>query len=764
MSSSVAAGKLTGRAIARVEDDALLRGRAIFVDDMDPPGRLEIAFHRTERAHARVLSVNVAAAAEVPGVVAVLTQADLGGAFELTPDIRRPGVHSPPRPLLAGDRVRFVGEAVALVLAGDRSTAEDAAELVEVGYDDLPAVSDAALAAEPTASRLHEPHSNVLLEHSFDSGGVDAAFAAADLVFDAELDIGRVAAFPMEGRAVLAVPDGDGVTLWTSTQAPHQVKRALEPLLGVHLRVICPNVGGGFGQKAHVYTEEVLAAQMALRFQLPVKWVEDRRENLLVSSHARGQLVKVKVGARGDGTLVALEADFLTDMGAYGVWPHGHILEALGAPTLVPGPYKLGAYRYRTRAVATNKAPAGAYRGVGVAVSAFIHERVIDMVARRLGLDPIGVRRRNLVPGEEMPFTTVVGLQYDSGDYPAAVEQAVAMAGDRSQQLAAAASERGKLFGIGYSSYVETTGMGSEVFSKRGMVGITGFDDARVVLEADGSATLRISLPSAGQGLATSFAQLLGDQLALPLEKVRVAPTDTDEVPDGTGTFGSRSAAAGGPAIFKAAETIVRKAKEVAARHLEVAEWDLEVVPGGIGVRGSAESVVGYAQLVAEAPAGFLDATERYDPQATVFSYGCHACAVEVDPTTGAVEIVDHVVVEDCGPLINPLLAAGQTEGATAQGIGAALLEAVRYSSEGQPLTTTMLDYLLPTAADLPRFRLGHMTHASSAPGGYKGVAEGGTVAAPAAVANAVAAAIGADVNRIPITPSAVLAALASRT
>jgi aerobic carbon-monoxide dehydrogenase large subunit len=753
-----------GASVPRVEDGPLLAGSARFVDDVELPGLLHVAFARTERPHARIVGIDTSRSRAVRGVVDVLVYGDLTGPSELTPRLDRPGVYSPPRPLLASDRVRFVGEAVAAVVADSRYLAEDACDAIDVEYDDLRPVTTTEAAVLPGAPCLHPVGSNVLLDERFDSGGVDEGLASAAVRLDLRFRIARVAPSPMECRGVVAAPVGAGVTVWTSTQAPHQVRRALEPLLRVPVRVICPDVGGGFGQKAHVYPEEVLVAWLALRHGRPVAWVEDRRENLLAASHARGQVVTVTVGADSEGRLLAMDADVVSDMGAYGMFPHGHVLEALGTPNLVPGPYALPAYRYRARAVATNKSPGGAYRGVGVAVSAFVHERAMDALARRAGLSPVEVRRRNLIPADAMPRTTVAGLRYDSGDYPRALELAVERLEDAGlARLREAVRARGHLFGVGYACYVETTGMGSEVFAKRGMVGITGYDDARVTVNADGTVTLATSLPSAGQGLATSFAQLLADELSLPPSSIRVAPVDTATVRDGTGTFGSRSAAAGGAAILAAAAVVRQRLRELAAAELEVGEWDLVAAEGHLHVAGVPDRGRTYAQLVAVAPPGHLDVQERYDPSATTFSYGAHGCAVEVDPATGWVGVLRHVVIEDAGPLINPMLATGQAHGATAQGIGAALLEAVRYGDDGQPLTSTLADYLLPLATELPDYDVGHLVHPSPHPGGYKGVAEGGTVAAPAAVANAVADAVGAEVDEIPITPEMVLSLIEAR-
>lgn len=758
------AGKMTGRSVARLEDRPLLTGRATFVDDLEPPGTLHLAFHRTERAHARIQSVDCERARSVPGVTAVLGHQDLDGPRQLTPPIEREGVFSPPRPLLAGERVRFVGEAVALALADSRYAAEDACDLVEVEYLDLPGVPDMMASLAADSAQIHEPHPNVLLDEQMESGDVTAALAAAPVLVDATFDVSRVSPFPLEGRAVLAVPEEGRVTVWTSTQAPHQVKRALAEILDASVNVICPSVGGGFGQKSHVYPEEILVPWLALKYGRPVKWVEDRRENLLASGHARGQLIRARAAADSEGRLLAVDADILADMGAYGIYPHGHILEALGTPNLIPGPYALPSFRFRTRAVATNRSPGGAYRGVGVAAAVFVHERLMDSLAEATGIDAAEIRRRNLVPPTSLPYTNSAGVEYDSGDYPAALVKVKELIGyDRMEERRRGAADRGRLLGCGLACYVEPTGMGSEVFKKRGMVGIAGYDDAHLAIDQGGVATLSISLPSAGQGLATSFAQLLADELGLPLSSVCVAGVETDAVADGTGTFGSRSAAVGGALIMQVAKSVKAAGFKLAAAALEASEGSLEARPGGVGVIGSETAFLSYASLAELAPGRLLEARERYDPVATTFSYGAHACVVEVDPTTGGVQVVEHVVVEDCGPMINPMLVEGQTHGAVAQGLGAGLLEAVRYGADGQPLTASMMDYLLPTAVDLPDFKVLHLERASPHPGGYKGVAEGGTVAAPAALANAVSNAVGAQINSIPITPEVVMAALAGR-
>lgn len=755
-----------GRPLPRAEDDALLRGRAEFVDDIRLPDTLHVAFHRSPIAHAALGAIDTKDAASLPGVHAVLTSEDLGESTDLWARLETPErvTFSPRRPLLARGVVRFVGEAVVAALAESRYVAEDACERVLVDYEPLPVVPDVDAALAPSAAVLHPVPSNVLYEHAHERGGVDEALAASAVVIERTFKVARYAAAPLEPRGVLAAPTRDGVQVWTSTQAPHQLQRALVPILGLEserVRVTCPWVGGGFGQKAHVYPEEILVPLLALRYGRPVKWTEDRRENLIASSQARGQVVTVRLGATADGRLTALDADILCDMGAYGVYPHGHLLEVLGTPIMISGPYKVPAVRFRARAVATNKCPGGAFRGVGLAVAAFVHERAIDIVANRLGLDPADVRLRNSVQPGELPFESPTGMIYDSGDYPRALAEALERIGHRdAEELRAGAERRGRLFGVGHAFYVEYTGIGSAVFQGRGMVGIVGFDDVRIAVNRDGTATVWSSLPTAGQGIPTTLAQIVADELHLPPDRVTVAAVDTSAGADGTGTFASRSAIIGGAAAMEASETLRARLLELTSSRLEIHVDDLEFRTGAVGVRGVPATQVTYAELAEAAPEGYLDVVERYDPPETAYSYGAHACMVEVDPETGGVEILRYAVVEDCGRIINPTIVEGQTHGATAQGIGACLLESVVYDESGQPLTTSFMDYLVPSAHDVPTFDIGHLEHRPrELRADYKGVGEGGVIGGGVALANALSDALGVELNEIPVSPETIAAA-----
>jgi carbon-monoxide dehydrogenase large subunit len=758
----VTADGLIGRPTPRVEDGPLLRGDASFCGDLRLPGTLDVAFLRADLAHARLVGVDVAAARRAPGVRNVLTHDDVSALGDLTPPIAPPDqeVYSTPRPLLARDRVRFVGEPVAAVLATTRYEAEDACELIAVDYEELAVLATTEDALAEGAPLLHPVATNVLFQHELDTGGVDEAMSAADFVVERRFHVPRLAPAPLEGRAIVAAASDDGLTVWYATQTPYVLKRALAELLGLaesEIRVICPYVGGGFGQKSHVYPEDVLIPWLALRCGQPVRWIEDRRENLIASCHARGQNVRIRAAVRRDGTVTALDADLTVDVGAYGIYPHGQLLEALGTPVMITGPYRIPALRFRSRAVATNTCPGGGYRGVGLAVSVFVHERLMDIVAGVAGLDPADVRRRNLIRSDELPWENPAGLVYDSGDYVDALETALARVGPELEADRERARSRGRLAGLGLSSYVEYTGMGSSVFQARGMLGIRGHEEARVSIEPDGTALVRTSVPSTGQGTATSIAQLVADSLRLPLDQVVVAPVDTASGADGNGSFGSRGTVVGGSAALKSCAVLRTRLLGLAARELEASVDDLELADGGVQPLGVPARRLTYAALAAAAPDGHLDVCERHDPEDTAFSYGVHACVVEADPVLGDVRIVRYVIVEDCGRVVNPLIVDGQAHGSTVQGIGAALLERVVFDDQAQPLTSSLIDYLLPTALEAPPFEVLRLEHPPpESVGGFKGVGEGGTVAAPAAVANAIAAAIGAEVNEIPATPELV--------
>jgi aerobic carbon-monoxide dehydrogenase large subunit len=754
-----------GRARPRVEDHALLTGRASFVGDIALPGMCHAAFLRSPEAHAHVRAVNVEPARALAGVRKVVSAADLS-LPPLHPPVENADASSPPRPLLADAVVRFVGEPLAVAVADDPYVAEDAAEAIELELEPLPALIDPLDACQPDARALHGEIGNVLYDHHFEAGDVDGAFERAAVVLERRFRNPRYSAVPIETRGILAAPDGDGLVIWCSTQAPHRLATITAEILSLEpaqVRVICPDVGGGFGQKAHAYPEDLLVAWLALELGRPVRWIEDRAENLLAASHARDQHVHVRVGADERGRLLAIDADVVCDQGAYGVFPHGHILEALGTPAMLPGPYRLANYRFRSRSVATNKAPEGAYRGVGLPVSAFVHERVMDLLALELGIDRAEIRRRNLVAVDEMPYTTLTRQRYDSGDYVQALERALELAGyDELEQLQASGRAEGRLIGLGIACYVEYTSINSQVFHGRGMVGIAGYDGAHVAIEDDGRVKVWTTLPGIGQGSDTTFGQLVADALGISADDVTIARPDTAVGGlHGTGTFASRSAVSGVGAILAAGTEVRRRLLDDAADELEIDKDDLELADGKVRVRGVPSRSLSFAHLQgrAEDPDRYR-ISARFDPPALAYPYATHVCVVEVDPGTGDPRILRYVIVEDCGTVINPLIVEGQVHGATAQGIAGSLLEEIVYDEDGQLLTASLMDYLVPTASELPTFVVDHLAiPAPNSPIGAKGVGEGGTLGPPGALANAVSDALGCECNALPLRPEALRAA-----
>jgi carbon-monoxide dehydrogenase large subunit len=758
--------RLTGARVKRVEDPRLLRGRGRYVADLALPGMLSVAFVRSVHAHAEVREIDAARARAQPGVVAVATAADLRGAVRpLAPRLDGGGFTATAWLPLAEGRVRFVGEAVAAVIAERAPLAADGREAVAVSYAPLPAITsiDAGLAA-----------GQILFRRDWRRGDVDTALATAPLVLRETFSHGRCAPVPLEPRGVVADWDGATLTVWASTQTPQILRSALAATLQLsesQVRVIVPDVGGGFGLKVHVFPEDVAVAALARRLGRPLKWIEERRENLAAGSHAREQRVELAVAADRQGRLLALQARMLSDAGAYHIHALTQALEPLGTASILPGPYLTPAYAYEAVAVATNKPPLGAYRGVGMTMGAFVMERALDLVAERLDLDPAEVRRRNLIPREAYPFTSASGMTYDSGDFPKALELALDLSGyeelKRERERARAA---GRQVGIGVACYTEYTGMGTEVFRRRGMQEIPGIEAAMVRVEPDGAVRCAVSFPSQGQGHATALGQIVADRLGVPLERVCVQPVDTHASPVGSGTFGSRGAVAMVGAAGAAADVVRRKVTRLAAHLLEAAPDDIVLDGGNAHVKGMPQRAVSFLDVARAAysrPGGEglepgLEATIYFDPPGPTFSGAVHVAFVEVDPQTGGVRVLGYTVVEDCGPVINPLLVEGQVHGAVCQGAGEALREAIVYDDQGQLLTATLMDYALPRADDVPEPRLGHLeTPAPRVPGGIKGMGEGGTIGAPAALANAVADAVrprGLTITRLPVRPSDLVA------
>ncbi len=752
----------TGSPVRRLEDARLLRGRGRFVDDIALPRLLHLAFVRSPHAHADILAVDPMAARGMPGVAAVLSAADLAGRIRpLAPRLAGPGFTPTAWPVLADRVARFAGEAVVAVVAESPYAAADAREAVSVSYAPRPAVVtlDAALAA-----------GDVIVRRTGGCGDVDAAFASAHLVLRETFTHGRCAASPMEPRGIVADWDGETLTVWASSQTPRVLRAALAFALDIsesRVRVIVPDVGGGFGLKVQVFPEDIVVAAIARHLGRTVKWIEERRESLAAAAHAREQRVEAEIAADASGRVLALRARFLSDGGAYHSFPLTQGLEPFGAAAILPGPYRTPAYAWEALATRTNKPPLGAYRGVGMTMGAFVMERLLDLVADRLAIDPAEIRRRNVIPRDAYPFTSASGMSYDSGDFPQALEKALASADyDGLRRMQAAARAEGRLVGIGVACYTEYTGMGSAVFRGRGLVDVSGIEAATVTMDPDGAVRCALSFPSQGQGHGTAVAQVIADRVGVPLDRVRLLPLDTQGAPVGSGTFGSRAAVAFGGTVAVAADVIASKLRALAASTLEASAADIVLADGRAGVRGAPGHGVAIAELARLAyappigglPTGLapgLEATIYFDPPGPTFSGAVHVAAVEVDRDTGRVSVTRYVIVEDCGPVINPLLVEGQIHGAVVQGLGEALLEEIVYDDEGQLLTGTLMDYALPTAGAVPDLQISHLeTPAPRMPGGFKGMGEGGTIGAPAALANAVADAIRPmGVTRLPMTP-----------
>ena len=758
--------RYTGARVRRLEDPRLVQGQGRYVADVRLPGMLTAAFVRSPHAHADVQAIDASAARAVPGVVAVLTASDVT-VKPINPKLDGSGYTATEWPALASDRVRFVGEAVAVVIAETAYAAADAREAVVVEWDPLPAVAtlDAAL------ERGH-----VLFRRTQTRGAVDEGFASAAVTVRETFTHERVAPSPLEPRGVVAAWDGDTLTLWASTQTPRILRGVVAASLGLdeaRVRVVTPDVGGGFGLKMHVFPEDLTLAATARRLGRPVRWIEERREMLATASQARAQQLEVEAAADETGRVLALRARAVSDAGAYHIHPTTQALEPLGSVSILPGPYLTPALAYEAIAVRTNKTPLGAYRGVGMTMGAFVMERVLDVLARRIGIDPVEIRRRNVIPQDAYPFTSASGMTYDSGDFPKALEQALAeadYAGLRREQATARAE--GRLVGVGVACYTEYTGMGAEVFRRRGMDDVPGIEAASVVVDPDGGVRVRVSFPSQGQGHATVAAQIVADRLGIALERVRLEAVDTRVAPLGSGTFGSRGTVALSGSVAVATDRVRDKAQRLAAHLLEAAPDDIVLAGGMVHVRGSADRAVAFADVARVAytpprggmPGGLepgLEATVYFDSGGATFSGAVHVTLVEVDRDTGRVKVLRYALVEDCGPILNPMLVDGQIHGAVAQGLGEALLEAVVYDADGQLLTATLMDYALPRADDVPAPVIGHLaTPAPSMPAGVKGMGEGGTIGSPAAIANAVADAVaplGIEIRSLPIRPESLV-------
>ncbi len=721
--------RLLGARVKRVEDPRFLLGQARFVADLVRPGTLDVAFVRSPLAHADIRSVDVAAAATARGVHRVISGADIAGRISpIRCDSAYPGWQGTAFPALAHERVHFSGQAVAAVVADDRYLAEDAADLVSMDLARLDVIASVEDAIGDGAAPMHAGWTdNFFVKRHVVSGDPDAAFARAHGVFELDLKTQRQTGIPMENRGCLAEYDaGDRVlTLWTSTQIPHLVRTGLADCLGIpehRVRVIAPDVGGGFGIKGCLFPEELVVAFLAMELGRPVRWIEDRREHLLASIHAREHAHNARVAYAEDGTLLGLRIRMYVDCGAFSVYPWTSTMDTGMALGILPGPYRLSDYECEAYSVATNKCPLGPYRGVSRPAACFTIERVMDGIARELDLDPIEVRRRNLVRADEFPYTSATGLVYDSGSFIEALEKVVETAdlhAMRRDQEAARA--QGRYLGIGFACYTEQTAHTTNEFIKRGVPIIFGYDAANVRMDPSGKVTVQVSSHSHGQGHETTIAQVVADELAIPLDDIRVAFGDTESTPYGMGTFASRTAVLVGGAAHRASGKVGEMLRAIGAHLLEARLDDVELRDGRVMVTGSPSVGIDIRDVARKAyhrpetlPPGIeprLEAGASYDadPGTGTFTNAAHLVLVEVDPETGAVTILRYVVVEDCGQMINPLVVEGQVHGGVAQGIGGALLEELIYDDNGQLLTTTFLDYLIPSSTDIPDIEVSHL-------------------------------------------------------
>ena len=775
-----------GKARRRKEDARLITGRTTWTDNTVLPGMLHLAVVRSPVSHAKISSIDVSAAQEAPGVIAVLTGRDVADeqgsipcAWPVTPDMVNPG-----HPSIAVDEVNHVGEAVAVIVARSKAAAQDAVELVDVDYDLLPAVLDMEEAVAEGAQLTHDHlESNRSFHFVFESGDAGTGQHTEEAFRDAEVVVSRrfvqqrlIPAF-MEPRSVVVQPQGDNYTMWSSTQVPHILRIMLAMVTGVpehKLRVVAPDVGGGFGGKLQVTPEEVISLLVARRLGKPVKWTETRSESLMTAHHGRDQIQYIDIAADREGNVKGLRCRILADMGAYLrlVTPGVPVLGAF----MFNGIYKFPAYRFECDGIFTNKTPTDAYRGAGRPEATFAIERIMDELAVELDMDPLELRRRNWIRAEEFPFTSVAGMTYDSGDYETATQKALELLGYdelRAEQRRRRESNDPVQLGIGVSTFTEMCGLAPSRVLGSLSYGAGGWEHASIRMLPTGKVEVVSGATPHGQGHETAWSQLVADRLGVPFEDIEVLHGDTSISPRGLDTYGSRSLVVGGAAVVNAAEKVVAKARRVAAHLLEASEDDLDFSGGKFSVRGTPGAEVSIQEIALATfaahnfPEGVepsIDADATFDPENFSFPHGTHLCAMEVDTETGMVKIRKYACVDDVGTIVNPLIVEGQIHGGLAQGIAQALYEEAVYDADGNLTTGTFVDYLVPSAADLPHFDTGNTVHeAPGNPIGAKGVGEAGTIASTPAVVNAALDAVrhlGVRDIRMPLTPERVWRAI----
>ena len=781
--NDIATTAFIGRSLPRREDRRLLTGRGQFIADFELPRMLHAVFVRSPLAHAHIKAVDLTHAAAAPGVIAALSGPELAQLLPPVSDTQlalpskwttqvQHKFINPQQPLLAHDKVRHVGEAVAVIVAETRYAAEDAAQLVELDLDPLPAVLDPDASLGAGSPIVHDRFgTNLIGSFTIAKGDIERAMVRAPHRLKRRFHHHRYAAMPMECRGVVGLHDSrtDTLTIWSSTQVVHWVRREAAAVLQLpeaRIRCVALDVGGGFGVKGHVYPEDLLIPFLARRLGRPVQWIEDRREHLICSCHSRDQIHDVEVGFDDEGRILALRDSFAVDGGAWNPIGAGVVYNTAAH---LPGPYKIGAMAIEARIAATNKTPNAPYRGAGRPEAAFAMERIVDLVAGELGLEPAEVRLRNMIRDDEMPYA--IGMPYrdgepivyDGGDYPAALEKALEAVGGLSafRERQRAARDDGRLLGLGLGCYVEGTGVGP-------------FESALVRIESSGKIYVTSGACPQGQGMETIFAQVVADAWNVHPDDVVISLADTAGIAIGFGTIASRTTVTLSAAIHGASEKLRTKVFAIAANLLECGPGDLELRNGRVGIVGVPGVDVTLAKVAQAArpgwdhgrPAGLdagLEETFYFEPPTVTWSYAAHAAVVEVDAETGHVRIENYAITHDCGVVVNPMLVEGQVVGGAVQGIGGALFEHIHYDATGQPLTTTLAEYMLPTADEMPRLQLAHQHSPSPRnPFGVKGVGEGGPIAPPAAIANAVVDALRplkVEFNETPIAPHQIVEA-----
>lgn len=767
-----------GASVLRKEDGRFMHGRGCYVGDIRISGMRDVAFVRSPVAHARIRAIRKPSGSDG----SIFVRDDLAEVRSVQANLKLPGFRISDYPPLASGKVRFVGEPLAMCVAESRARAEDLADSVEVDLEELPAVVDAVAARDASPALLHEGwNDNIFLQTAFDKGMADIA-TKAPVVVRREYRTARQVMNPLEGKAILAHWDErlQQLVVYTSTQVPHMIRTAIGEHLGIEqrmVRVVAPDVGGGFGYKCILQPEELCIAWLAYKFKKPFRWIEDRREHLISGANCREHHYLVTAYADEIGRLIGVDAEITVDAGAYSVWPFTSCLEGTMAGRHLPGPYNFSNYRVRTFSVATNKPPIVPYRGVARTGICFAMELTIDAVARAVGREPWEVRRDNLVTSDAMPFTSVSGNVYDSGDYRKTLDLALAhvdLPALRAKQKAPA--DGNKLIGFGVANYIEMTAHGTALFAAAGYPFTPGFEQAAVRFTPDGGLEIRVGVHSHGQGMETTLAQLANEVLGIPLSNIAVVHGDTALTPFSTGTYASRSITMAGGAVVRACRKLSERLARIAAHLLQCGENDVTLrngafygPSGDITVRETAVTWYAYPnRLPADVDPSGLEITEGFKPKVDSgqYSYGTHAVVVEIDRSFGTVKLLKYVIAEDCGKMVNPLIVEGQTLGGAAQGIGTALLEEMTYDANGQPLASTLADYMLPSATDIPPIEIHHTeTPSPNTEYGIKGVGEGGAIPPPAAIFNAVNDAIGKlgiELTETPLSPHRVLAALSS--